>query len=486
MAVRSTTFCAIAALAVGLAGCAATPEPARTAQATARLSEASTADALARIAQKSLAAGDPVSAVSMLKRAHAINPDSPAILAELGRTLSSLKAWSEAADAYGKAAALAPQDAGIRRGHAAALLALDLPALAEHEYREAVALREDAATLCGLGVTLDLQGRHDDAVTAFRRALELDPDGVATRANLALSLALWGESNEAIALLAPVAASADAEPRQRQNLALVFGIAGDVDQARAVARIDLPEEAVRSNLTYYETLRALPPVLRTRAMMGADMPKTAGQTTTAATATAAADAPTPAATPKVAPKSAPAKASRTAVKKTPAKPAEVAKAEPTPELKLAKTAPAIEVPVVAEAIATEAPAPEAPAKADPATADDAVAMEGTATSTEPSSTAAANDALPVADTPAPAIPEQEASVPPEAEHLPAVTIRAMGVPVATAPQTSAGSDAIPAVTASDPSAETAPPAVTTPEAPATDGAPTNLLPQKQAATDPTP
>jgi len=270
MPLRAHTFCAAVALAVALSACAGPSEPGRTAARLAdKTSHASTADALARIAQKSLDAGDPVSAVSMLKRAHEIDPDSAAILAELGRTLGSLDARTEAVDAYRKAAALAPKDAAIRRGYAGALLALNQPELAEQEYRAAISVREDAASLCGLGVTLDLQGRHGEAEAAFRKAYQIDPESPATRANLALSLALWGKSDEAIGLLAPMAAAPDAKARQRQNLALVFGLAGEPDQAAAIARIDLGDEAVRSNLAYYETLKALPPVLRVRAIMGA-------------------------------------------------------------------------------------------------------------------------------------------------------------------------------------------------------------------------
>jgi Flp pilus assembly protein TadD len=270
MPLRAHTFCAVVALAVGLSACAGPSEPGRTAaKLVDKTSHASTADALARIAQKSLDAGDPVSAASMLKRAHEIDPDSAAILAELGRTLGSLDGRTEAAEAYRKAAALAPNDAAIRRGYAGALLALNQPELAEQEYRAAISVRSDAASLCGLGVTLDLQGRHDEAEAAFRKAYQIDPESQATRANLALSLALWGKSDEAIGLLAPMAAAPDAKARQRQNLALVFGLAGELDQAAAIARIDLGDEAVRSNLAYYETLKALPPVLRVRAIMGA-------------------------------------------------------------------------------------------------------------------------------------------------------------------------------------------------------------------------
>ena len=52
MTSRTTTYCALAALAVGLAACASTSEPARTVAAASRSSDASTADALTRIAER--------------------------------------------------------------------------------------------------------------------------------------------------------------------------------------------------------------------------------------------------------------------------------------------------------------------------------------------------------------------------------------------------------------------------------------------------
>jgi Flp pilus assembly protein TadD len=337
MTSRTTTYCALAALAVGLAACASTSEPARTVAAASRASsDASTAEALTRIAQRSLDAGDSVSAVSMLKRAHEVDTKSPTILAELGRTLGSLDAWTEAADAYGKAAVLAPKDAAIRRGYGGALLALNQPELAEQEYRAAVAVKADGQGYCGLGVTLDLQGRHDEAEAAFRKAYQLDPKSAATRANLALSLALWDSSNEAIALLAPMAAAPDADSKQRQNLALVFGLAGELDQAAAIARIDLAEDAVRSNLAYYETLKAMPPVFRVRAIMGVHsqppLPPRKPEYAATVDETPAPEASSPAPT-NAAPKPAPVKPSRTAsvAPKQVAKPVEIVKTEPAPE-----------------------------------------------------------------------------------------------------------------------------------------------------------
>ena len=45
-----------------------------------------------------------------------------------------------------------------------------------------------------LGIARDLQGRHTDAQTAYRSALGVDPDMRAAQVNLALSLAMSGQS----------------------------------------------------------------------------------------------------------------------------------------------------------------------------------------------------------------------------------------------------------------------------------------------------
>lgn len=470
MPLRFPTLCAVAALAAGLSACAGTSEPARTAAAN-QPANTRTAEALARIAHQSLEAGDPVSAVSMLKRAHEIDPSSPAILAELGRNLGALDARTEAADAYRKAAALAPKDAAIRRGYAGALLALDQPVLAEREYRAAIAAREDAATLCGLGVTLDLQDRHDEAEAAFRKAYQLDPQSAATRANLALSLALWGSSDEAIGLLAPMAAAPDAAAKQRQNLALVFGLAGETDQAAAVARIDLGDEAVRSNLAYYETLRALPPVMRMRAIMGARdaqpplpprKPELASMEAPAAT-TAPVTAP-PAVTPRQ-PKRTPAKPSRSAERAAPV--AAKADAEPlasripVPAGKAATNAPAKEAAAPVE-IGAAAAAVNAPIVAATPASDSTTADQPTATASPAGSTSDASSAEPVAaadeSAAAPSVDAAATSAPATTEEPAVPASSAIGVPAmepAPAAEDDAPASSVESVVATTPAVEPA-------------------------------
>src|SRR5690606_10733888 len=76
------------------------------------------------------------------------------------------------------------------------------------------------------------------------------------RNNLGLSLALAGNSADAIDVLHQLTESPDASVRNRQNLALAYGLAGDAGRASAIAQRDLPAEAIRGNLAYYEKLRS--------------------------------------------------------------------------------------------------------------------------------------------------------------------------------------------------------------------------------------
>jgi Flp pilus assembly protein TadD len=80
-------------------------------------------------------------------------------------------------------------------------------------------------------------------------------------------MALSGNFNGAIAVLRPAAAGPNATPRTRQNLALALGLAGRTEEAEEIARMDLDEQSVRSNLAYYAVLRGMSPKERTEALL---------------------------------------------------------------------------------------------------------------------------------------------------------------------------------------------------------------------------
>ena len=83
-------------------------------------------------------------------------------------------------------------------------------------------------------------------------------DRAAGRSDLALSLAMTGNYDEALEILEPIARSADASPQDRQNLAFIYGLKGDRQAALTLSRVDLPEAVAQANVKYFETARRPP------------------------------------------------------------------------------------------------------------------------------------------------------------------------------------------------------------------------------------
>ena len=125
---------------------------------------------------------------------------------------------------------------------------------------QAVALApEEPRAATGRGVALDMLGRHSEAQQCYRDVLARSGGDRAARNDLALSLALSGKYDEAVATLAPLALSSDAGPQLRQNLAVIYGLQEDSARAEKLSRIDLDEMAAAENLALFARLHVASP-----------------------------------------------------------------------------------------------------------------------------------------------------------------------------------------------------------------------------------
>ena len=231
-----------------------------------------TEETMLKVADETRAGGDLGNAVGLYRRAHELAPRDPVPLARAGDTLAQMQAYTEAADAYQAALSIDSGNPDLHRGFANVLLALGKPQLALAHLEIAVSKNSgDARTYNALGVAHDLAGRHDLAQEDYRKGIALAPDQLSLRNNLGLSQALSGDFNGGIATLSDLVARPGASARNRQNLALVYGLAGDDMHAALVARSDLDEAAVHNNLAYFTLLRSLDDVGRTAAILGADV-----------------------------------------------------------------------------------------------------------------------------------------------------------------------------------------------------------------------
>jgi Flp pilus assembly protein TadD len=222
---------------------------------------------LMRIGAAAQAGGDLANSVAIFRRAAALNPAATAPFVAAGNALVEMGQANEAILAYNAALARDERDPEALRGLARAYLTTGKPELAGRAL--AVALRaapNDPKLLQLVGVADDFAGQHEEAQARYRRGVELLPGDPGLSLDLALSLALTGDYGQAVAILRPVAMAVTASPRERQTLALIYGLEGDRQAAEQTARLDLDPQAVQRNLAVYDSLRRLSPDARARAI----------------------------------------------------------------------------------------------------------------------------------------------------------------------------------------------------------------------------
>jgi Flp pilus assembly protein TadD len=224
----------------------------------------SKASQLLRVGDTTRAGGDIGSAMQMYARASTLRPEwLPPVLRQ-AQTAQAAGLHSEAANAFRRAIE-------IDSANITAQLGLGRASLAQRDFNGALEAFTAAARLApednrgynGAGIALDMMGRHEEAQERYITGIERSPDNLPLKNNLGLSLALTENFNEAITLLKDASGETEAGVGTRQNLALVYGLSGDMDSAREAASIDLPPSDVANNLAFYDRLRAMPPGERT-------------------------------------------------------------------------------------------------------------------------------------------------------------------------------------------------------------------------------
>jgi Flp pilus assembly protein TadD len=165
-----------------------------------------------------------------------------------------------------KAAAQHPDDRRLagERG----LLALELGQVANAKQSLEKAIDPDAPDWrlhSALGAALATSGRQQEAQIQLAKALALAPDHPAVLNNLALSYALDGKHDEAEKLLRRASGTTAAEAaRAKQNLALILGLGGRLEEARQVSQSTLSPDKASANIAYLkQQVASGPPSSRT-------------------------------------------------------------------------------------------------------------------------------------------------------------------------------------------------------------------------------
>ncbi len=271
--IRSTPFrfaraLLLASVALSAAACADDPRASSSLRAVTGNEAGATANALLRSARGARDSGDLPNAVMLYKNAYDLASGRADIAAELAQTLGALGAHNEAAEVYRDALKNDPKNAEALRGLGNTLIALNQPRLALEQFQAALVLKSDPRLYNSMGVAHDMSGDSLTAQASYRSGLALAPNDPSLRNNLALSSALAGDYEQAIGMLAKLVDEPRAGNRPRQNLALVYGLAGRSGEAAKLIRIDFDERTVQNNLAYYETLRGMAQSRRAAAIFG--------------------------------------------------------------------------------------------------------------------------------------------------------------------------------------------------------------------------
>jgi Flp pilus assembly protein TadD len=209
-----------------------------------------------RFARAARDSGDLATAIRLYRTLAAMKSVDPEVRVEYGEVLLAANMPDDAIDSFSQVPAGSTAYLGALLGQTKANLTLNEPAKALDYADQALALApHDERVLVDRGVVLDSLGRHAEAQASYRAVLETSPRQVSTRNNLALSLAVTGQFDEAVALLTPLVRSSAATPRIRENLALVYGLMGDADRAAMLSRSDLDDSSIRANLEFMAAVR---------------------------------------------------------------------------------------------------------------------------------------------------------------------------------------------------------------------------------------
>jgi len=182
---------------------------------------------------------------------------------KLAKALRALGKFDEAAAAADQLLVIQPNNLEALLESARARVASNqgFYAIDDAERAEALAPR-DWRPVVLLAIALEQSDRDADALAAHQKALSLAPENPATLSNLGMYYATHGDPASAEPLLRRAVAAPGATAQERQNLALVLGLEGKMDEATELERRDLPPDVVQNNLAY---LRAAvdPPAPRT-------------------------------------------------------------------------------------------------------------------------------------------------------------------------------------------------------------------------------
>ncbi len=242
-----------------------------------------------------VAPAPPVSELSAHLRTLARYPRDLNALIGAGQSALTVGDATAALSFFGRANEVAPNDGRVRAGLGSTLLLMERPDDALRLFGEAIALGVPPATIAvDRGLAYDLRGDQPSAQRDYRLALQYGQSDELVR-RYALSLGISGQKNEALTRLDPLLRKQDQAAWRGRTFVLAMN--GDLRGANSITRAIMPQQADAMG-PFLKRLASLTPAQRALAVTYGTMPE---DMRTAPPVIALARAPVPAPAPAPAP-----------------------------------------------------------------------------------------------------------------------------------------------------------------------------------------
>lgn len=226
-----------------------TAEP--TAQAAAKPSALPSARKASAAERQAAERADPMIRAAFWSRELDVDPTDQEAGVKMSVALRQLGQFEKAAETAERTTIVNPSNAEAWLEVARGRIGANNGFFAIEPARKAQALKpRDWRPASLLGVALEQTERYDEAEAAYRQALMLSQDNPAVLSNLAMLKAGQGDRAQAEALLRKAVAQPGATIQVRQNLSLILGLSGKLDEAERLMRQDLPPDVAANNLAY--------------------------------------------------------------------------------------------------------------------------------------------------------------------------------------------------------------------------------------------
>ncbi len=205
-----------------------------------------------RLAQKARETGNPEAAVNFYKQARSIDNSNPKIFLGLSEIYIDMKLL-DAAMEYLKIAESNGADINrvcYLRGKV--YLLSDKTDKAEQEFKKS----QSVDCLNALGTICDNKGEHEKAQHLYKMVITKDPNYIDAYNNLGLSLLLCDRYKDAIFYLENACSLPNASALYRGNLALAYGMYGDIAKAKQIYAQDFEGNALNEKIAYLEDIIA--------------------------------------------------------------------------------------------------------------------------------------------------------------------------------------------------------------------------------------